>query len=318
VREVFVKRYAPLLLLFLFILAEAFFKDYLQYTSELSSCYPYLFYAAGTILICSLFYFYFFFRNRPEFSDMWESLQTPSPTFSWSMLIVVTLILVGCFFRLWKLGSLFEGMTYDESYKGLDAIAIRQFGERPVFLSWNGGREALVAYLVAISQSLFDHTSISVRIISVTTGCFSLLFFYLLAKRLFNQNVAIVSLFLMAVSKWHIIHSRYGVRAGQFTMYELATLYFVARGLQSEKKAYGAFLAAGFFAAAGFYTYIAYRIFPLVLLIFVLQKDFRAGLRRQIGPIVAALVLSAALIAPMAVYYVQNSAAFTRSEEHTS
>src|SRR5262249_53554318 len=105
--------------------------------------------------------------------------------------------------------------------------------------------------------------------------------------------------------------------AGQFTMYELATLYFVARGLQSEKKAYGAFLAAGFFAAAGFYTYIAYRIFPLVVLVFVLQKSLRAGLRRQLGPIIAASILAAALIAPMAVYYVQNSAAFTARVNHT-
>ncbi len=79
---------------------------------------------------------------------------------------------MGVLFRFWKLDSLFDGITYDEAYKGLDAIAIREFGERPVFLDWNGGREALVAYLVAAAQTFFDYTSISVRVVTAIAGMY--------------------------------------------------------------------------------------------------------------------------------------------------
>src|SRR5262249_30238038 len=84
--------------------------------------------------------------------------------------LIGLLITTGLFLRTWRLGSLFEGMGWDEAYKGLDGIAIHQFHERPVYLNWNAGREAMIAYLVAFSQNFLDHTIASVRIVLALAG----------------------------------------------------------------------------------------------------------------------------------------------------
>ena len=124
-----------------------------------------------------------------------------------AVLIAVLIIAVGAVFRFWRLGSLADGMAWDEAYKGLDALAIRQFGERPVFLNWNAGREALIAYLVAASQYFFDYSIVSVRAVLAFFGVLTLVFVFLLSRRLFNDRVALIATFLLAVSKWHIMHS---------------------------------------------------------------------------------------------------------------
>src|SRR5439155_289534 len=96
------------------------------------------------------------------------------------------------------------------SYKGLDAIAIRQFGERPIFLNWNAGREALVAYLVAGMTFLSGYTAFSVRAVEALAGVATLFFFYLLAKRLFGYRIALLCLFFLAdlrsdcLFAWHV------------------------------------------------------------------------------------------------------------------
>jgi hypothetical protein len=79
---------------------------------------------------------------------------------------------------------------WDSAYKGLDAIAIREFGDKPVFLDWNAGREAMIAYLVAASQRIFGTTVISVRIVVALTGCFTLA----------CQSAEAICSFLVAVS----------------------------------------------------------------------------------------------------------------------
>jgi len=242
---------------------------------------------------------------------VWESFVAPAPDWKWNSLIVASIILVACFLRFWKLGTLFDGMTYDEAYKGLDAIAIRNFGERPIFLDWNGGREALIVYLVAMTQVFFDYTSVSVRMINAAAGCLSILLIYLFARSIFNNQIALLSAFLLAVSKWHIIHSRYGVRAGLYLVFEVATLYFLARALKSSEKKTGSFLAAGVIGGLGFYTYIAYRIFPLVVLALVGEKSFRQNVLRHWKGIAAAAIVCITIMAPLAKFYLENRASLT-------
>ena len=247
----------------------------------------------------------------------WEQFLAQKPSIRWNSLIVIGIILLGCFFRLWKLGSLFDGMTYDEAYKGLDGIAIREFGEHPIFLNWNGGREALVAYLVAGAQSVFDYTIVSDRIVTALAGCVTLVFFYLWTRTVFNQPVALLSTFFLAVSKWHIVHSRYGVRAGLYPAFEVGTLYFLSRGLKSDRKQWGYLIAAGIVGGLGLYTYIAYRIFPFVILAYIAERVVRSNLRKQIQPILAALVISIAIVAPLAKFYLENKGTLTDRMKRT-
>jgi Dolichyl-phosphate-mannose-protein mannosyltransferase len=287
----------PALVLLLFLAFEALVKSYIR-----SSLHPIV--LAGMALC--VIYFSYYFRTNGRAADLWERFHTPAPRIRWSAFIATAIILLGVFLRVWHLGSLFDGMTYDEAYKGLDAIAIREFHERPIFLDWNGGREALVAYLVAASQTIFNYSIVSVRIVTALAGSLSLLFIYLFARTVFNNHIALVTTFLMAVSKWHIIHSRYGVRAGLYPLFEIATLYFLVRGLYSDQKRWGSLLAAGIIGALGFYTYIAYRVFPIVVIAFLAEKVIRTNLSKHLKPLIAALVISIIIVAPLAKFFIEH------------
>lgn len=220
--------------------------------------------------------------------------------------------------RFWQLDNLCDGIIWDEAYKGLDAIAIRDFGDRPIFLNWNAGREALIAYLVAASQMLFGNSIFAVRAVMATTGVVSVWLLYLFASRIFNRNVGLCAAFLTAVSKWHLIQTRTGIRIALILVAELAALYFTARALDPKKPAPRLLLAAGAIVGIGFYTYIAFRIFPLVLLLFALQKERRAILLQSWKHALGGIAVCLLVLTPLIWFFVHHPESFSNRMEKTA
>jgi len=304
---------APLFLTTL-ILSDALLKQYVRESPVLQTAYPMLFTAALLILLTSSLYVLVYFRKNNEWESITERSQPSVRTF-W---IAASIILFGAILRFWKLEGLFDGVSWDEAYKGLDAIAIREYGERPVFLNWNAGREALVAYLVAGLSFLSGYSGYTVRAVEATAGVVTLLFFYLFVRHIFDHKIALLSLFLLAVSKYHIIYSRYGLRVNLILFFETATLYFLARGIDATRNKYRFFVLAGLTGGLGFYTYIPYRIFPLVVLVFLFDRSNRMKLRVNLAPLAAALLVSAIIVAPLAQHYMENRKSFTDRMERTA
>jgi 4-amino-4-deoxy-L-arabinose transferase-like glycosyltransferase len=287
------RKHLPVIALILFISAEAFLKE----SSAVPTFIPLLIFSACAI------YFFFYLRG-----DQTDTIFGDSSGKWW---IICGILLLGFFLRLWKLDGLFDGISFDEAYKGLDAISIREFGERPIFLPWNAGREALVVYLIAFAQHFVHNPIVAARIVNALSNCFLLVVFFLFVKTMFNRNVALLATFFLAVSKWGLIHGRYAYRAGQYTFYEVAALYFLARGMLAEKGGWKFILLSGIFLGLGVHTYIAYRIFALVFILFIFQKDIRSRIRANLKPLLAAAVICAAIVAPLAKYYLENRQSFT-------
>lgn len=296
----------PAIFLILFCIAESFLKSSVQNSTVQHT-------ALLIFLVC-LCYFVYYFRKH----DTWSSFLEPSPSAKWETAILIGIIIIGTVFRFWKLSTLFDGMAWDEAYKGLDALAIRKFGERPVFLNWNAGREALIAYLVAASQQFFDYSIVSVRVVLAFSGCLTLVFFYLFLKTIFNTNTALLSTFLLSISKWHLIHTRLGIRVALIVLFEVAVLYLLAKGFRSKQNSLKWFIAAGFVGGLGLYTYIAYRAFPLVVLAFLIEKSVRAHVRTHVKPIAAGLIAAFLVTAPMAKFYWENRVSFTDRMQRTA
>lgn len=306
------KRYFPVISVLLIVLADAFLKSYVRDTAPWGNYFGIISTLSLIVLFGSATYLFLYLRQKDSSWLSEPDSTTPAP---W---IVLSLILIAAFFRLWKLGSLFDGFFWDEAYKGLDAIAIREFGERPIFLNWNAGREALVAYLVAFLTKIFDYTFFSIRAVEALAGIFTLIFFYLFVKKVLNQKVALLCLFLLAVSKYHILYSRFGIRVNLILLFEMASIYFLADALSSSKKNYKAFIACAISCGLGFYTYIAYRIFPLVLVVFAFSKNYRDQLRKRISPILVAAIIGLIIIAPLALFYLKNSGSFSDRMKRTA
>jgi 4-amino-4-deoxy-L-arabinose transferase-like glycosyltransferase len=256
--------------------------------------------------------------NRAFTDSLWDRLNTPGPAGRRHMLLVACVFALGFFLRFWDLGSRTEGMIYDEAYKGLDAISIREQGERPIFLDWNGGREALVGYVVAGMQRVFDYSIVSVRGVSALYGSLMLVFFYFFASKLWSRDVALIATLLMAVSKYHILHSRIGVRAGQFAMFEVAALCFLAAGLYAEKRRTLWLALSGLFTGLGFHTYIAYRIFPAVVIVYVLSRERWTRLRAEWKGAILGVLLAAVVVAPLASFYIRNYESMTDRMKRTA
>jgi hypothetical protein len=158
---------------------------------------------------------------------------------------------------------------------------------------------------------------VSVRIINTTIGWISIIFMYLLAKEFFNHRIALISAFLLAFSKWHIIHTRYGVRAGHYIGFEIAVLYFLVRALKSSRKSTGSLVTAGAIGGAGFYTYIAYRIFPVVALCLAVEKSIRKNLSKHWKGLLLGTLVSVAIVAPFAKFYIDNRASLNDRMKRT-
>lgn len=195
---------------------------------------------------------------------------------------IVLILLVATFLRFYQLGSLPPGLHPDEAANGLDIINMIEHHQFAAVYDTNGPREALFFYLQAIFVFLgkathwaaLNFTPLSLRIAPAIIGVFTVWGIYLLGKELYNKNVGLFAAAGLAVSAWHVQFSRNGFRAIMAPLALVFLFYFFIKAYKSGQLKY--YIATGVTFALGFYTYLSFRMAPLVLialLIFILVKD---------------------------------------------
>jgi len=181
--------------------------------------------------------------------------------------VLILIIFLGAFLRIYQIASIPPGLYPDEAINGnngWEAVETKSFR---VFYPENNGREGLFINLVGIFLKIFNHHHYSIRLVSVFIGILTILGIYLLAKEIFRNNlIAIFSTFFLATSFWHLNFSRIGFRGIllpffiSFGFY----LYFLAK----RKKSKILWFLSGMIIGLGFHSYISYRV--IVILLFVL------------------------------------------------
>lgn len=235
------------------------------------------------------------------------------------MFLIVVIILIASFFRIWHLGDVPNGLYPDEAINGNSAIQALESGDYKVFYVDNNGREGLYINLVAGSFKMFGNSVWSLRLISALAGILGVLGLYLLTRELFNKETALISSFLMAVSFWHVLFSRIGFRAMIAPALLTFAFYFLWRGLKTANPWY--FSLSGIVWGLGFYTYIAFRAAPLILIIMLLaywhkiKKDFGKekylDLRnKMIRGFILTMLFAFIVFLPLGYYFFQNPADF--------
>lgn len=129
------------------------------------------------------------------------------------VLLLFVLLLAG-FLRLWQLDSLPPGLYHDEAYNGLDALSLvqgklfPQFYEGwelyaqeahdqnppqptrwPIFFEGNYGREPLHVYLMALSIWLLGPTPFAIRLVPALSGVLAVLLTYFATKELLGVGL---------------------------------------------------------------------------------------------------------------------------------
>jgi 4-amino-4-deoxy-L-arabinose transferase-like glycosyltransferase len=136
--------------------------------------------------------------------------------------------------------------------------------------------------------------------------------------------IALLSAFLLATSFWHINFSRIGFRAILAPLCLVWALYFLikavrGRGTRDEGRGTNSLspvpcpidpiyaILAGVFFGAGFYTYIAYRVTPLLLLLFIPFFKKYPGFWKKM---LLFLAITFVVALPIGIYFLQHPGDF--------
>lgn len=221
-----------------------------------------------------------------------------------SLLLLLLILAIASFFRLWQLNAIPPGLYPDVAINGNDALDSIKTGDFKLFYPENNGREGLMMWLIAFSFSIFGASIWAIKIVAAIIGISTVFGLYLLTKELFNKNAALLSSFFLAVSFWHVNFSRIGFRAILVPFVLVFGFYFLFKGFRT--KNFLNFLISGVFFGLGFYTYISYRLiillFPLILICWwYLRKD------KKLLTGTAVFLLAAFFVAlPLGIYFLYH------------
>lgn len=226
------------------------------------------------------------------------------------MVMVLVLLLAG-FLRLHHLTQTPPGLYPDEAMNGNNALEALRTGVFKVYYPENQGREGLMIALQALSLEAFGAREPWVlRFPSALIGVVTVCGMFFLGRELLSANVGWFASFLMATSTWHIYFSRMGFRAILAPPLMVWALYLFLLSLRragSGRGGLGAAVAGGIVFGLGFYSYIAFRVMPLVFLALLPWRRRETAFWR----VTAAFVLTTFVVAlPIGAYYIGNPGAF--------
>jgi 4-amino-4-deoxy-L-arabinose transferase-like glycosyltransferase len=149
-----------------------------------------------------------------------------------------------------------------------------------------------------------------IRLPAAVAGVLTVLGVYLLVAELFSSGaLGLLSAFLVATSFWHINFSRIGFRAIFAPLLLAWALYLLLKAFKTPSSRTAAWYAviAGIVYSLGFYTYIAYRVTPLLFLLFIpFFKKYSGFWKRVLIFVVVTFIVAA----PIGWYFVKNPANF--------
>lgn len=190
------------------------------------------------------------------------------------LILLALIILLGSFLRLYKLDQLPPSLFGDEVDVGYQAYSILKTGRDYMGQSWPisfhslaDWRTPLFLYSAVPFIGIFGLNEWGVRLPAAIFGILTLPFFFLLIKKLFeNEKIALLGTFFLSVSIWHLQYSRAAFEVTQMLFLLVAGVYFFLKGL--DKWQY--LIPAVVLLALSPYSYNTAKFFlPLFLLLLV-------------------------------------------------
>lgn len=143
-------------------------------------------------------------------------------------------------------------------------------GEVRLYYDDASGHEGLYHLLQAGTMTLFGPSGWGIRGVSILMGTLAVTLTYLLARRMFDWQVALLAALALAVSFWSLMYSRSGQRHITLTVMTLLGFLTLWHMVLKQNKHEGwrslaGFALAGVWMGVGFYTYFASRGVPLIV-----------------------------------------------------
>lgn len=218
---------------------------------------------------------------------------------SWFYLLIA--ILVGGILRLYQLGTIPYGYTWDEAAITYDAWGIAdwhrdQWAEfMPLtFKSFGDYKAPVMIYLLATTFLATGVQEITIRLVSALAGIVLIGITYLLAKELLPKYgwVAPISAMLVAISPWNVHMSRVGFEANLATTLLAMSVWLF---LVAKRFPWAYVLSAAAFAVT-FYSYQSTKIVVPLLLVLLIWYQWKDVVKNKVWSGLSFIVLGLGIL----------------------
>ena len=227
-------------------------------------------------------------------------------------LLLIAILLIAMFLRLYRLDAIPPGLTHDEAGHGHDAVAILH-GARPIYETVGYGREPLYDYVVAGLMALIGPASFALRLASVISGLGTLAITFAWMRLAFDSPTALAAVALQAASFWSLATSRQALRSSllpalfTFAVYLFWCSTYRPKTLPGElppRVSRWPMVLLALSIGATLYTYIPARVMWIVFPVFLIYLGFchRVTFRRVWLATLIAVVVGLLLFAPLSLY----------------
>ncbi len=215
-----------------------------------------------------------------------------------NLIIFVFILFLAIFLRLYKLDSVPPALFGDEIDVGYQAYSLWETGKdltgrfMPFYLkSLSEFRTPLYIYSAVPFVGIFGLNEWGVRLPAAFWGLVSVIGIFLLTKKLFNTQTALLAMFLMAISPWSLQYSRASFEVTMLLSFIIFGIYFFLMGLQKNRYL---FLSAMLLVSSIYIYSTAVAFIPLLcLLLFAINFKEIIKIKKTN---IALLVLIAAII----------------------
>jgi 4-amino-4-deoxy-L-arabinose transferase-like glycosyltransferase len=186
--------------------------------------------------------------------------------------LLTGILIIAIFLRFYHFTSTPPGLYPDEAMDGNNAVEVAETNHFQVFYPEDNGREGLYVNIIAVFLKVWPiYEPWVILLPAAIAGVLTVWGLYLLVAELFGNGPGLFAAFLLATSFWGIIFSRIGFRAILAPLALIFTLWLMVKAFRSANKRIALLFAtlAGIIYGLGFYTYIAYRVTPILFLLFI-------------------------------------------------
>lgn len=218
--------------------------------------------------------------------------------------LLILILIFGAFLRIYGISNNPPSMFGDELDLGYQAYSILKTGRdyqgnfMPLnFHSLAEWRTPLYLYSAVPTVAVFGITPLGVRLPAVIFGILGILAIYFFTKYFSkNENIALISALLLAISPWHLQYSRAGFEVTEMIFVLLAGLAFFLKSLDDDKYLW---VSVALITLTP-WIYSTAKFFALFLLLFIFLFWFKeiVSMRKhsKIKAVVAGLIVGLPLV----------------------
>lgn len=191
------------------------------------------------------------------------------------VLLFFTILFIGILLRTYRITEIPPGVNRDEASIGYTAYSLLFTGKDeyaksyPIsFQSFGDWKLPLYIYATIPAVKFLGLNELAVRVVSILVGITTIILSYLFVKELFKkESLALLTMFLVAVSPWHVHLSRVESESNTAVfLMSLSALLF----LKALRGKHILIVLSAIFAALTYYTYAGNYVFTTLLVCGVL------------------------------------------------